>query len=54
MIKSILRSVGILLLVAVTSRMVWEILRPLLPALGILVVLLAIAYVLLAGPRFRD
>jgi len=36
------RVVGLLLLVALTARLIWELLFPLLPALGALLVLAAV------------
>lgn len=52
-VRSIAQAVVVVLAVAVTARVVWSLLAPLLPALGVLLVFIAIGAMLLGGPRSR-
>lgn len=52
-VRSVAQSVVVLLVVAVVARIVWELLAPLLPALGVLLIFIAIGALLLGGPRSR-
>lgn len=51
--ESVARGIGVVLLIALGARFTWMLLEPLLPVLGAILAVLAFAWWLVAGPRYR-